>query len=41
MLDVFEKKTIEGLLGLSGVVVYETKKFLRVVKEEREQEKAS
>lgn len=28
-----------GLLGLSGVVVYETKKFLAVAKEEREQEK--
>lgn len=29
-----------GLLGLSGVVVYETKKFLKVAKEEKEQEKA-
>ncbi|WP_156291718.1 alanine/glycine:cation symporter family protein [Oceanobacillus salinisoli] len=29
-----------GLLGLSGVVVYETKKFLKVAKDEKEQEKA-
>ncbi|MDY7046475.1 sodium:alanine symporter family protein [Virgibacillus sp. M23] len=29
-----------GLLGLSGVVVYETKKFLKVAKEEKEQAKA-
>ncbi|MFC3041239.1 alanine/glycine:cation symporter family protein [Virgibacillus xinjiangensis] len=29
-----------GLLGLSGVVVYETKRFLKVAKEEKEQEKA-
>ncbi|MUK88357.1 amino acid carrier protein [Ornithinibacillus sp. L9] len=29
-----------GLLGLSGVVVYETNKFLKVAKEEKEQEKA-
>ncbi|MEN2768255.1 alanine/glycine:cation symporter family protein [Ornithinibacillus xuwenensis] len=28
-----------GLLGLSGVVVYETKKFLQVAKEEKEQRK--
>lgn len=28
-----------GLLGLSGVVVYETKKFLKVAKEEKQQEK--
>ncbi|MGJ9460161.1 alanine/glycine:cation symporter family protein [Oceanobacillus sp. CF4.6] len=28
-----------GLLGLSGVVVYETKKFMKVAKEEKEQEK--
>ncbi|WP_099157618.1 alanine/glycine:cation symporter family protein [Virgibacillus ndiopensis] len=30
-----------GILGLSGVVVYETKKFLKVAKEEKEQEKAN
>ncbi|WP_188455190.1 alanine/glycine:cation symporter family protein [Virgibacillus oceani] len=30
-----------GILGLSGVVVYETKKFLKVAKEEKEQEKAA
>lgn len=29
-----------GLLGLSGVVVYETKKFLKVAKEEEKQRKA-
>lgn len=29
-----------ALLGLSGVVVYETKKFMKVANEEREQEKA-
>ncbi|MFC2949570.1 alanine/glycine:cation symporter family protein [Virgibacillus sediminis] len=29
-----------GLLGLSGVVVYETKRFLKVAKEEKEREKA-
>ncbi|SET37830.1 alanine or glycine:cation symporter, AGCS family [Oceanobacillus limi] len=29
-----------GLLGLSGVVVYETNRFLKVAKEEKEQEKA-
>ncbi|MBP2078717.1 alanine/glycine:cation symporter family protein [Oceanobacillus polygoni] len=30
-----------GLLGLSGVVAYETKRFLKVAKEEREQERAA
>ncbi|SHG76879.1 alanine/glycine:cation symporter family protein [Ornithinibacillus halophilus] len=29
-----------GLLGLSGVVVYETKRFMEVAKKEKEQEKA-
>ncbi|MFD2045281.1 alanine/glycine:cation symporter family protein [Ornithinibacillus salinisoli] len=29
-----------GLLGLSGVVVYETNRFLKVAKEEKEQERA-
>lgn len=30
-----------GLLGLSGVVVYETKRFMKVAKEERDAEKAA
>lgn len=30
-----------GLLGLSGVVVYETKKFMKIAKEEKDQEKAA
>ena len=29
-----------GLLGLSGVIAYETKRFVKVSKEERAQEKA-
>ncbi|GAB3805561.1 alanine/glycine:cation symporter family protein [Virgibacillus kimchii] len=29
-----------GLLGLSGVVVYETRKFMKVAKEEKEQDRA-
>ncbi|MBR3118026.1 MULTISPECIES: alanine/glycine:cation symporter family protein [Oceanobacillus] len=30
-----------GLLGLSGVVAYETKRFLKIAKEEKEQERAA
>lgn len=30
-----------GLIGLSGVVVYETRKFMKVAKEEKEQERAA